>query len=315
MVMPFYEGPTLKAWLREEPQPPDEAWLKRLLGPLLDALALIHADHCYHRDIAPDNILLLGAGPLLLDFGAARRVIGDMTQALTVILKPGYAPIEQYAEVPSLKQGPWTDIYALSAVLHMAITGRAPVVSVGRMMNDEVVPLATAVAGRYSPQFLAAIDAGLAVRPEQRPQSVAAFRAIAVRIVSDGVIVGKRGDRAAAPGRRIDAAPSDRAGATAATAGGRGKRVALIVGVACLALAGVVAWLDDAGQGARRCRDVASRRRFVGVATRESCRRWRAPAHRRPPGPRRRRRQASKPRAFRSRSSARSKTSSAMAIR
>lgn len=179
MVMPFYEGPTLKAWLKAQPQPPDEAWLKRLLGSLLDALALIHADHCYHRDIAPDNILLLGAEqrPLLLDFGAARRVIGDATQALTVILKPGYAPIEQYAEVPSMKQGPWTDVYALCAVLYMAISGRAPTAAVGRMMNDDLVPLATSARGRYSPAFLAAIDAGLAVRPEQRPPDIAALRA------------------------------------------------------------------------------------------------------------------------------------------
>ena len=179
MVMPFYEGPTLKAWLKAQPQPPDEAWLKRLLSPLLDALDLIHADHCYHRDIAPDNILLLGAQqrPLLLDFGAARRVIGDATQALTVILKPGYAPIEQYAEVPSMKQGPWTDVYALCAVLYMAISGRAPVASVGRMMTDDLARLATSAQGRYSPAFLAAIDAGLAVRPEQRPQDIAALRA------------------------------------------------------------------------------------------------------------------------------------------
>lgn len=179
MVMPFYEGPTLKAWLKAQAQPPDEAWLKRLLGPLLDALALIHADHCYHRDIAPDNILLLGAEqrPLLLDFGAARRVIGDATQALTVILKPGYAPIEQYAEVPSMKQGAWTDVYALCAVLYMAISGRAPTAAVGRMMNDDLVPLATSARGRCSPAFLAAIDAGLAVRPEQRPPDIAALRA------------------------------------------------------------------------------------------------------------------------------------------
>ena len=68
---------------------------------------MIHAEQCYHRDIAPDNIMLLAGSnrALLLDFGAARRVIGDMTQALTVILKPGYAPVEQYAEMPGMKQG------------------------------------------------------------------------------------------------------------------------------------------------------------------------------------------------------------------
>lgn len=177
MVMPYYQGPTLKAWLREQPRPPDEAWLKGMLAPLLDALEVIHADHCYHRDIAPDNILLLGPNkPLLLDFGAARRVIGDATQALTVILKPGYAPVEQYAEVPSMKQGPWTDVYALCAVLYAVIMGKAPPPSVGRMMKDDLVPISQAAAGRYSPPFLAAIDAGLVVHPEQRLQNMAALR-------------------------------------------------------------------------------------------------------------------------------------------
>ncbi len=178
MVMPYYQGPTLKTWLREHGTPPDEAWLKGMLRPLLEALEVIHADSCYHRDIAPDNILLLGPNkPLLLDFGAARRVIGDATQALTVILKPGYAPIEQYAELASMKQGPWTDVYALCAVLYAAITGKAPVPSVGRMMKDELVPVSEAAAGQYSASFLAAIDAGLAVQPDQRIHDIAALRA------------------------------------------------------------------------------------------------------------------------------------------
>lgn len=178
MVMPYYQGPTLKAWLREQAKPPDEAWLKAMLGPLMDALEVIHADHCYHRDIAPDNILLLGPSkPLLLDFGAARRVIGDATQALTVILKPGYAPIEQYAEVGAMKQGPWTDVYALCAVLYAVIMGKAPPPSVGRMMRDELVPISQAAAGRYSAPFLAAIDMGLTVRSEHRLQNMQALRA------------------------------------------------------------------------------------------------------------------------------------------
>jgi len=138
MVMPFYEGQTLKDTLKALPGPPDEAWLRGLLSPLSEALKVIHGEQCFHRDIAPDNIILLGGvhtRPLLLDFGAARRVISDMTQALTVILKPGYAPLEQYAEVPHMKQGPWTDIYALAAVVYFAITRRTPPPSVGRMMG------------------------------------------------------------------------------------------------------------------------------------------------------------------------------------
>ncbi|CAM4117705.1 serine/threonine-protein kinase [Roseateles saccharophilus] len=180
MVMPFYEGQTLKDTLKALPGPPDEAWLRGLLIPLSEALKVIHGEQCFHRDIAPDNIILLGGlhtRPLLLDFGAARRVISDMTQALTVILKPGYAPLEQYAEVPHMKQGPWTDIYALAAVVYFAITRRTPPPSVGRMMGDTYQPLSQLVAGRYSASFLHAIDRALSVKPEDRPQSIAQLMA------------------------------------------------------------------------------------------------------------------------------------------
>jgi serine/threonine protein kinase len=179
MVMPFYQGVTLKETLALMSSPPDEAWLKGLLAQLLEALDIIHADHCLHRDIAPDNILILPGGrPLLLDFGAARRVIGNMTQALTVILKPGYAPVEQYADDPAMRQGPWTDIYALAAVAYFAITGHPPVPSVGRMMSDSLIPLTKAAAGRYSVQFLKAIDLALEIKPENRPQNVMALRTL-----------------------------------------------------------------------------------------------------------------------------------------
>jgi hypothetical protein len=179
MVMPFYEGITLKVMLRNRGQRPDEAWLKDLLRPLTDALELLHNDHCFHRDVAPDNILMLdGERPLLLDFGAARRVIGDLTHDLTAILKPGYAPIEQYAEVSSMKQGAWTDIYALASVVYFAIEGRAPEPSVARPISDPVVPLAIAAAGRYSDEFLRGIDKALSVKPQDRPQSMAELRTL-----------------------------------------------------------------------------------------------------------------------------------------
>lgn len=181
MAMPLYEGGTLKQALRARGAPPDEAWLRKLLVPLLDALELLHRADCLHRDISPDNILLVGGDradpkPLLLDFGAARRVIGEQTQALTVILKPGFAPIEQYDEIPGMKQGPWTDLYALAAVVHFAITGRAPAPSVGRLVHDANEPLVETARGRYGEAFLAAIDRALAPRPADRPQSVAEFR-------------------------------------------------------------------------------------------------------------------------------------------
>ncbi len=178
MVMPFCEGITLREAWRLQPGPPEEAALMALLDPLTDALAVLHAEHWYHRDIAPDNVMLLAGTqrPLLLDFGAARQVIGDMTHALTVILKPGYAPIEQWGEMPGMQQGPWTDIYALAAMIHFAIMGSTPPPSVGRLIDDSFTPLAQAAAGRYSDRFLRALDHALMVRTEQRTASIDAFR-------------------------------------------------------------------------------------------------------------------------------------------
>ncbi len=176
MAMPYYEGPTLKAALAKMGCPVPEEQLREWLHPLLDALSALHRENCFHRDVSPDNILLTAAGPLLLDFGAARHVISDRTQALTTMLKPGFAPIEQYGG--TMMQGPWTDLYALAGVVHYAITGRSPAASVVRVVKDSVRPLASTHAGDYSDGFLRAIDAALAVKPEARPQDVAQFRAL-----------------------------------------------------------------------------------------------------------------------------------------
>ncbi len=192
MVMPYYEGITLKKWLADLGTPPSERWLRDLADPMMAALAAMHEQKCYHRDVAPDNILMLydrtratGSSyleqrprPVLLDFGAARRVIGDATQQLTAILKTGYSPVEQYEGEVSMRQGPWTDVYALCAVLYTAAVGRPPLSSVARVVRDDQISARTACKGRYSESFLAAIDAGLTVRPEQRPQSMEALRAL-----------------------------------------------------------------------------------------------------------------------------------------
>ena len=194
MVMPYYEGPTLKRTLADLRRPPTEGEVRRWLMPLLDALAVLHAERCYHRDIAPDNILITANGPLLLDFGAARRVIGDMTQALTAVLKPGFAPIEQYGDVPGMSQGAWTDIFALASVLYVALAGVKPVSSIERVMEDRLRPLSKVAAGRASASFLQAVDDALALRPADRPQTVAEFRA---RLDGRGSTAGYS---AAAPG-------------------------------------------------------------------------------------------------------------------
>ena len=257
MVMPFYEGKTLKDLLREMAAPPTEAWLRTLLGPLTEALAVIHREQCYHRDIAPDNVMMLADSqrPLLLDFGAARRVIGDMTQALTVILKPGYAPVEQYAEIPGMKQGPWTDVYALAAVVHYAIVGKTPPPSVGRLLGDSYVPLAQAAAGRYSPGFLAAIDHALAVKPDDRTASIDQLRA-ELGLGSD---VPGRDAGSARPPASAAGAPAQRTSTGATALAGSavaprkpGAAIAVAGGAVLLAVLafGAYTWLSPAARPA-----------------------------------------------------------------
>jgi serine/threonine protein kinase len=180
MVMPFYPGHTLKETRRRMTASPDEAWLRAVIEPLLGALEVLHRQGVYHRDIAPDNILLLPDGlPVLLDFGAARRVIGDRTQSLTVVLKPNFSPVEQFADVAGMRQGPWTDVYALGATMHFMLTGQAPTPAVMRVVRD-AMPALSAQGGAQFPgvgtEFLATIDWSLALAPSDRPQCVATVR-------------------------------------------------------------------------------------------------------------------------------------------
>jgi serine/threonine protein kinase len=179
MATPFYEGRTLKQRLRDSPGVPDEMTLKKVLLPVLDALEHMHAAQVYHRDISPDNIMVLEDGkPILLDLGAARRLETENAQALTVLVKPGYAPIEQYAGDAGVQQGPWTDIYGWGASAYFALTGKPPPPSASRIMSDSIVKLVDAKITAYSYEFLAAIDAALAVRPDDRPQSIAALKSM-----------------------------------------------------------------------------------------------------------------------------------------
>ena len=178
MAMRYYRGVTLREMLRTNPQIVTEQWLCETLDPILLALQELHHEKCYHRDIAPDNILVLPNGrSVLMDFGAARRIIGGMTRALTTVLKPGYAPIEQYSDDGSMAQGAWTDIYAVGGLLYHAMTGKVPVQAISRMMNDPLKPVATAARAEFSPNLCAVVMKCLAVMPENRYQSVDELRA------------------------------------------------------------------------------------------------------------------------------------------
>jgi serine/threonine protein kinase len=177
MAMRYYRGVTLREMLRTSPQLVTEQWLCETLDPILLALKELHNEKCFHRDIAPDNILVLPNGrSVLMDFGAARRIISGMTQALTTVLKPGYAPIEQYYDDGSMQQGAWTDIYAVGGLLYHLMTGKVPVQAISRMISDPLKPVADVAAGDFSARLCNVVMTCLAVMPENRYQSVDELR-------------------------------------------------------------------------------------------------------------------------------------------
>ena len=176
MVMELEEGRDFGAWLRELDRPPMQDELDQFVAPLLEALALMHTNHFLHRDIAPDNVIIRDDGtPVLLDFGAARRAVAQMTRTVTGIVKPGFSPVEQYS-TDVKEQGPWSDLYALGATLYLAVTGNLPDEAPVRSVRDRVVAPSQLVKGEYRPEFLNGIWACLKVKPSERPQSVAELR-------------------------------------------------------------------------------------------------------------------------------------------
>ncbi len=175
MAMEFEDGRSLKSWMRNRGEKATQEDLDGIFMPLLDALETLHQADFLHRDIAPDNIIIRDDGsPVLLDFGAARRVIAEQSGQMTGLVKQGYSPQEQYS-TDAKAQGPWTDIYALGATLYHVVMGRAPMEATVRIIEDTVKPAAQAE-GNYRREFLAGIDAAIAVRPENRPRSIAELR-------------------------------------------------------------------------------------------------------------------------------------------
>jgi hypothetical protein len=174
LVMPFVEGVTLKDYLAASggTLPYDTAL--RLLVPVMEALRTVHQAGMLHRDISPDNIYVTQSGQVkILDFGAARNAVGEQNKSLSVILKRGYAPEEQYRTRG--RQGPWTDVYALGATLYRALTGSVPPESLDRLEHDDLVPPSRCGVA-IPPAAEAALLKSLAVRASERLPSVEAFQ-------------------------------------------------------------------------------------------------------------------------------------------
>jgi len=175
MVLEFERGESLKRWREKRGFVPENA-IVELFAPLLDGLGAVHQAGYLHRDIKPDNIYVRDedGSLVLLDFGSARRTTNDKQDAGTVVT-PGYGPIEQYAG--GGRQGPWTDIYALGATLFWLVSGKKPLDAPARLADPDPQPRVEELCrGRYSPEFLRAIDWALRMHPGNRPQDVAQLR-------------------------------------------------------------------------------------------------------------------------------------------
>lgn len=135
IVMEYLDGITLQECIQDKLIAPE--LMVNLMAPVLDSLERIHAKQVIHRDISPDNIMLMRSGKLkLMDFGAARQVDFTNQKSMSVVLKTGYAPVEQYR--PKGELGPWTDIYALCATMYVCITGIHPDNALERVFSDTV---------------------------------------------------------------------------------------------------------------------------------------------------------------------------------
>lgn len=183
LVMPFIEGESLEDRLKRLPGGRmSEEEVEKWLRPLLDGLQALHAQGVLHRDLKPDNIIITHNGePRLIDFGAARNALGHHGRSLSIVLTPGYAPPEQYSRLAS-NQGPWTDLYALGAVVYRALTGREPEDSTARqdsLVNGDPDPLESGleqVDRLAGPALRAGLSACLRLARRERVQGVAELR-------------------------------------------------------------------------------------------------------------------------------------------
>ena len=175
MVMEYIEGVTLKEYLEQKGGriPFEEA--KAIMMPVMDALREVHSVGLLHRDISPDNIYITTTGQVkVLDFGAARYYAGEQSKSLSVILKPGYAPEEQYRS--SGKQGTWTDVYATGATIYRVISGKTPPEALDRKEED-TLELPSQMGISIPADAEKALLKALAVSAVQRFQTMGEFQA------------------------------------------------------------------------------------------------------------------------------------------
>lgn len=176
MVMEYLEGDSPESILTQTGGRLPVAQALAIILPILDALTEVHAQHLYHCDISAQNLRILTTGvPILIDFGAARHIIGEQSRSLTVVLKHGYSPLEQYSGKGKI--GPWTDIYACGALLYLMITGNLPPAATDRFGEDTLIAPINLPNVDISPVLNDAIIRALGIKLEDRFQTVPEFKA------------------------------------------------------------------------------------------------------------------------------------------
>ncbi|WEK53125.1 MAG: protein kinase [Candidatus Cohnella colombiensis] len=174
LVMYYLDGITFKQYLEQMGGKIPYETAISIMNPVLDSLAEVHNLQLLHRDISPDNIYITTNRQVkLLDFGAARHSVNEQNRSLSIILKPGFAPEEQYRTKG--RQGPWTDVYAAAATIYRAITGIVPVEALERMQEDTLVP-PSQLGVNITADAEAALMQALSVRAPQRFQSIKSFQ-------------------------------------------------------------------------------------------------------------------------------------------
>ncbi|MCM1538607.1 MAG: protein kinase [bacterium] len=170
IVMEYVDGTTMKNYLKQNggKLPADRVF--HMIEPVIRSLQQVHETGLIHRDISPDNLMITKQGQVkLLDFGAARDVSGAAEKSLSVMLKRGYAPEEQYRSRG--RQGAWSDVYALCATIYKCLTGVTPLESVERLRDDNLkMPGELGVI--LPAEQEEALQKGLAVCAEDRIQSM-----------------------------------------------------------------------------------------------------------------------------------------------
>jgi serine/threonine protein kinase len=178
LVMSFIEGVTLLEHLKRSGGKITVEQAVQIILPVTDALKEVHKAGIMHRDISPDNIFIDREGRVLvIDFGAARQELREKSKSLSVILKAGYAPEEQYRSRG--KQGPWTDVYSLAATFYRSITGQTPLEAIDRLAEDELIP-PSQLGIAIEPDLENALLKALAVKAEKRYQQVEEFQQVLI---------------------------------------------------------------------------------------------------------------------------------------